>query len=116
MHFATLTAYLAIVGLSTALSSSLQQVTAFNSGPTAAKMYIYKPSNAPAKAPIIVAIHYCTGTANAYFGSTQYANLADSHGFIVIYPSSPSSGGCWDVASTASLTHNGGGDSLTIVN
>ncbi|KAH8676597.1 Alpha/Beta hydrolase protein [Tricladium varicosporioides] len=30
--------------------------------------------------------------------------------------SSPSSGGCWDVASKASLTHNGGGDSQTIIN
>ena len=57
-----------------------------------------------------------TGTANAYYSSTKYGQLADSKGFIVIYPSSPSSGGCWDVASTASLTHNGGGDSLTIVN
>lgn len=37
-------------------------------------------------------------------------------GFIVIFPQSPSSGGCWDVSSTASLTHNGGGDSQTIVN
>jgi acetylxylan esterase len=34
----------------------------------------------------------------------------------VIYPNSPRSGGCWDVASTATLTHNGGSDSLGIVN
>jgi len=61
-------------------------------------------------------MHYCTGTASAYFSSTKYATLADTHGFIVIYPESPSSGKCWDVASTASLTHNGGGDSKTIVN
>jgi acetylxylan esterase len=32
------------------------------------------------------------------------------------YPSSVTSGGCWDVASTATLTHNGGGDSLAIKN
>lgn len=32
------------------------------------------------------------------------------------YPNSVVSGGCWDVASTATLTHNGGGDSLSIRN
>lgn len=32
------------------------------------------------------------------------------------YPSSVVSGGCWDVASPATLTHNGGGDSLSIRN
>lgn len=107
---------LALASLGNALSSSLKQVTGFNSGPTAAGMYIYVPTNVKSPAAIIVAIHYCTGTANAYFSSTLYAQYADTYGYIVIYPNSPSSGGCWDVASTASLTHNGGGDSKTIVN
>jgi acetylxylan esterase len=99
------------------LSSSLKQVTGFTSTPTGAKMYIYVPSNKLASAPIIVAIHHCAGTGPNYFQETQgYATNADKYGFIVIYPDSPSSGGCWDVASTASLTHNGGGDSQTIAN
>jgi acetylxylan esterase len=80
-------------------------------------MYVYIPTNKLASPPIIVAIHHCDGTGPVYFGETQgYAQNADKYGFIVIYPSSPSSGGCWDVSSTASLTHNGGGDSETIVN
>ncbi|TCD60127.1 hypothetical protein EIP91_010689 [Steccherinum ochraceum] len=45
---------------------------------------------------------------------TQYANLADTHGFIVIYPNAPTAGGCWDVHTNATLTHNAGGDSLGI--
>src|SRR6202000_735004 len=45
---------------------------------------------------------------------TQYANLADTHGFIVVYPNSPRSGGCFDVNTNATLTHNGGGDSQGI--
>ncbi|RFU23882.1 hypothetical protein B7463_g12456, partial [Scytalidium lignicola] len=102
--------------LANGLTSSLQHVTAFNQGPTAAQMYIYVPTTKKANAPIILAIHYCSGTGPGYFSATQYANLADTYGFIVVYPSSPSSGGCWDVSSTASLTHNGGGDSQTIVN
>jgi len=114
--FSTLTASAVLFGLGSALTSSLQHVTGFTSGPTAAGMYVYVPTSKPASAAIIVAIHYCQGTAQAYFSGTQYAALADTYGFIVIYPNSPSSGGCWDVASTASLTHNGGGDSQTIVN
>lgn len=106
----------ALASVATAAKNQLTNVSGFNSGPTAAKMSIYLPSTKPALAPIIVAIHYCTGTGQAYFQNSQYANLADAHGFIVIYPTSPSSGGCWDVASTTSLTHNAGGDSKTIVN
>jgi acetylxylan esterase len=106
----------ALGGVANALTSSLQQVTGFTSTPTGAKMYIYVPTTKKTLAPIVVAIHYCQGTAQAYFSGSQYANYADTYGYIVIYPNSPSSGGCWDVASTASLTHNGGGDSQTIVN
>ncbi|KAF8857598.1 putative Acetylxylan esterase A [Acephala macrosclerotiorum] len=79
-------------------------------------MYVYVPTKKVDKAPIIVAIHYCTGTAQKYFSGSNCASLADTHGFIVICPNSPSSGGCWDVASTSSLTHGKGGDSETIVN
>jgi acetylxylan esterase len=70
-----------------------------------------------ASPPIIVAIHHCAGTGPSYFSETQgYARNADKYGYIVIYPSSPSNGGCWGVSSPAPLTHNGGGDSQTIVN
>ncbi|KAF7940583.1 uncharacterized protein EAE98_000710 [Botrytis deweyae] len=112
----SLAALFALATSVTALTSSLKQVTAFKSGPTAAGMYIYVPTTKKALAPIIVAIHHCQGTGSGYFGETKYAQYADTYGYIVIYPNSPSSGGCWDVSSKASLTHNGGGDSQTIVN
>ncbi|KAJ3033842.1 hypothetical protein HDV00_005691 [Rhizophlyctis rosea] len=98
-----------------ALTSSLQEVTGFGTNPSGAKMYIYVPTKLANPPPIIVAIHYCSGTAQAYFSGTQWASQADQKGFIVVYPSSPRSGTCWDVASKASLTHNGGSDSLAIV-
>ena len=117
MHFLSIsTAVVALASLAAGAKNQLKQETAFKDGPTNAKMYIYLPSNKLALAPIIVAIHYCTGTGPAYFSGSKYADLADQKGFIVIYPSSPSSGGCWDVASTTSLTHDKGGDSKTIVN
>jgi acetylxylan esterase len=105
-----------MVSIAVALTSSLQEVTGFTSTPTGATMYVYIPTTKQALAPIILAIHYCTGTATEYYSNTLYAQYADTYGYIVIYPNSPSSGGCWDVSSTASLTHNGGGDSETIIN
>ncbi|KAJ6450368.1 carbohydrate esterase family 1 and carbohydrate-binding module family 1 protein [Mycena sanguinolenta] len=63
---------------------------------------------------VIIAIHYCGGTAEAYFTGSPYAMYADYYGFVVMYPSSPNSGTCWDVSSPATLTHNGSGDSFGI--
>ena len=78
--------------------------------------YIYVPDKLATNPPIVVAIHYCTGSAQAYYQGTAWASNADSKGFLVIYPSSPHSGTCWDVSSKATLTHNGGGDSNSIAN
>lgn len=97
-----------------AAAGTLQRVTNFGSNPTNVGMYVYRPSNVQSRPALIVAMHYCTGTAQAYFQNTQYANRADSLGFIVIYPNAPDSGGCWDVHSDATLKHNAGGDSLGI--
>ncbi|KAF5327035.1 hypothetical protein D9619_004642 [Psilocybe cf. subviscida] len=100
-----------------ALSSSLTQITAnFGTNPTNVKMFLYKPTALASPPPLIVAMHYCTGTAQAYFSGTNLAQLADQHGFLVIYPNAPASGGCWDVNTNATLTHNGGSDSLAIAN
>jgi acetylxylan esterase len=96
--------------------NQLQQVTNFGNNPTNVKMFVYRPTGLAANPALIVAMHYCTGTAQAYFTGTQYANLADSlKSYLVIYPSAPDSGGCWDVHTTATLTHNGGGDSIAII-
>lgn len=98
-----------------ALAASLQQVTAnFGPNPTNVGMFVYIPAKLASPPPILVAAHYCTGTAQAYFSGTQYASLADQYGYIVIYPNAPTAGGCWDVSTNATLTHNAGGDSLGI--
>ncbi|KAJ6627701.1 Alpha/Beta hydrolase protein, partial [Mycena sp. CBHHK59/15] len=103
-------------GLVSGLTSTLQQVTNFGSNPTNVGMYVYKPTTVAAKPAVIVAIHECTASGPGYFTGSPYAQLADTYGFIVIYPSSPHSGTCWDVSSKATLTHNGGGDSNGIAN
>jgi poly(hydroxyalkanoate) depolymerase family esterase len=55
------------------------------------------------------------------FGFTGMPGIeayADQYGFIMIFPqtaNTASSPDCWDVGSTKSLTHNGGGDTQAIV-
>ena len=99
-----------------ASAASLQKITeSFQPNPRNVQGYVYKPDRVQAKPPILVAAHYCSGSAQAFFSGTQYKNLADQHGFIVIYPDSPNSGKCWDVSSSQTLSHNGGGDSQGIV-
>ncbi|KAB8227066.1 alpha/beta hydrolase family esterase [Aspergillus alliaceus] len=97
-------------------SGTLEQITSFGSNPTNVKMYIYVPTNLAPNPAIVVAIHYCTGTAQAFYGGTPYAQASEKHNFIVIYPESPYEGKCWDVSSQATLTHNGGGNSNSIAN
>ncbi|KAE8329211.1 putative acetylxylan esterase A [Aspergillus sergii] len=97
-------------------AGSLEKVTDFGDNPSNVAMYIYVPTNLASNPGIIVAIHYCTGTAQAYYQGSPYAQLAETHGFIVIYPESPYEGTCWDVSSQATLTHNGGGNSNSIAN
>ncbi len=98
-------------------AASLQAVANFGDNPTGAKMYVYVPDKPASTPPLLVALHYCTGSANAFFTGTGYRALADQHGFIVIYPEAPdhNTDKCWDVNSNASLEHGGKGDSDAIV-
>jgi acetylxylan esterase len=121
MKFSTLaSSLLALAPFSAAAEiakrATLTQVNNFGSNPSGVRMYIYVPDNLQAKPPILTAIHYCTGTANAFYTGTPYARLADQYGFIVIYPESPNDGGCWDVSSRATLTRGGGANSNSIAN
>lgn len=96
--------------------ATLTQVPNFGSNPSGARMYIYVPDRLPSNPAIVTAVHYCTGTASAFYSGSPYARLADQHGFIVIYPESPNSGGCWDVSSRETLTRDGGANSNSIAN
>lgn len=98
------------------LSSTLTQVKDFGPNPRNVSMYIYVPTNLPENPPILVVPHWCHGTAQDAFRGRPYASQGDKYGFISIYPDSPNKADqCWDVSSTHSLTHDGGGDALGIV-
>ncbi|KAF8910766.1 acetyl xylan esterase [Mucidula mucida] len=93
----------------------LTQISNFGSNPTNVQNFAYVPQNLKANPGLLAAIHQCQGTAQGFFSSTSFRQLADQYGFIILYPDAPDPGGCWDVHTNATLTHDAGGDSLGIV-
>ncbi|HZL16162.1 MAG TPA: PHB depolymerase family esterase [Polyangia bacterium] len=96
-------------------------VSGWSSGvPSYVSMYEYIPAKLAASPPIVVAAHYCGGSASAFFGFSGMPGIeaaADQYGFVMIFPQTTnpaSSADCWDVGSPKSLTHNGGGDTQAI--
>lgn len=88
---------------------------ATSSVPSYISMYQYVPAKLATNPPILVVSHYCGGTASGVFGEANGGGIvaaADQYGFVMIFPQT--SNNCWDVGSTASLTHNGGGDTQAI--
>ncbi|HZR42057.1 MAG TPA: PHB depolymerase family esterase [Ktedonobacteraceae bacterium] len=98
-----------------AASASLVQVSNFGNNPTGLQMWLYVPHSVKAHPPILLALHFCTGSGPAFFSGTEFANLADRDGFIVIFPSVTRSGQCWDVYSNQGLTRNGGSDNVGLI-
>ena len=115
-----LTSTLGALSAIPAQAASLQQVTSWGATgvPTYISMYEYVPAPLAASPPIVVAAHYCGGSASAFFGmASGIVAAADKYGFIMIFPQTTNpatSAKCWDVGSTKSLTHDGGGDTQAI--
>ncbi|HET9139136.1 PHB depolymerase family esterase, partial [Actinophytocola sp.] len=116
--FALVLASLAtLLGPGPAAAASLVEVTGFGTNPSNLRMHIYVPDRLATRPGIVVASHYCTGTGEAFYNGAgrEFAQQADTYGFIVIYPTATRSGSCFDVSSPQTLRHNGGSDSLGIV-
>ncbi|KAH6694199.1 carbohydrate esterase family 1 protein [Leptodontidium sp. MPI-SDFR-AT-0119] len=102
--------------VSSAANPLIQIREPFGSNPTNVSFYLYLPKKIAPNPPILVNPHWCHGTAQAAFEGTQLATLADTYGYIMIFPNSPNAADqCWDVSSPQTLSHNGGGDSQGIV-
>lgn len=99
-----------------AAAAALQEVTSFGANPSALRMFLYVPAKVQPKAPIVVVVHYCHGDGQAMYAGSDFARLADQHGYIAIYPSvTRASDGCFDVASPQALTRGGGSDPVGIM-
>ncbi|MCA9619230.1 MAG: PHB depolymerase family esterase, partial [Myxococcales bacterium] len=67
-------------------AGTFAEVTGFGQNPGALKMYRYTPSPAPgAGAPLVLALHACSQNATTY-RNAGWEELADQHGFWVVYP------------------------------
>jgi feruloyl esterase len=64
----------------------LQEVAGYGTNPGKLRMFIYAPDRLPPKAPLVVALHGCTQTAEEYDYGTGWSSLADRLGFAVLYP------------------------------
>jgi len=110
-----LASFLMLLNASLASAASLVEISGFGQNPTNLRMHVYAPDVRVAPPPILVAIHYCTGTGPAFFSGTEFRTLADRYGFIVIYPSATRSGACFDVSSAQALRRGGGSDPVGIM-
>jgi poly(hydroxyalkanoate) depolymerase family esterase len=106
---------LAFVAAPQASAATLTEVTGFGTNPSNLRMHLYVPDRTQAKPPVLLAVHYCTGTGPAFHSGTDFARLADQHGFIVIYPSATRSGQCFDVSSPQALRRDGGSDPVGLM-
>ena len=103
-----------LVLASPTMAATLQ--TNVNYGASGAVMNVYVPDKIDKAPGIVVALHYCGGSAtNA--ASWLTPTLAEQYGFIVIAPGLPAgdADGCWDVGSAQTKTHDGGSHSKAIV-
>ena len=58
----------------------------FGSNPGNLRMLSYMPHGLPKGRPLVVALHGCTQTAAVYDYGSGWSNLADRHGFAVLFP------------------------------
>lgn len=95
-------------------AASLVEISNFGPNPSGLRMHVYAPDVLRSPPPILVAVHYCTGSGPTFFNNTEFRTLADRYGFIVIYPSATRSGNCFDVSSAQALRRDGGSDPVGI--
>jgi poly(hydroxyalkanoate) depolymerase family esterase len=101
-----------LMGAKPAAAASLTQVTNFGSNPTNLNMWIYVPAKLAPHPALLVAIHFCTGSASALFNGEfhDFVTAADQNGYIMVFPEATRSGQCFDVYSPQALVRNGGSD------
>ncbi|MFF8962381.1 alpha/beta hydrolase family esterase [Streptomyces globisporus] len=68
-----------------AAAAALERVTSFGANPGGLNMYVYRPATLPANAPVVVALHGCTQSAQVYSDNAGLNTFADRHGFLVVY-------------------------------
>ncbi len=99
-----------------AAAASLVQVTGFGTNPGNLGMYAYLPDTLPSGAPLVVALHGCTQSANDYFGHSGWPKFADTYGFALVFAQTTSANNansCFNWFQSGDYTR-GQGEALSI--
>jgi poly(hydroxyalkanoate) depolymerase family esterase len=67
-------------------ATRLREWIGFGANPGNLRMFVHAPEHLPAGAPLVVALHGCTQTADEYDHGTGWSRLAEQLGFAVVYP------------------------------
>jgi poly(hydroxyalkanoate) depolymerase family esterase len=67
-------------------SDRLKTLDGFGSNPGHLGARMYVPANLPPSAPLVVVLHGCTQTSASYDHGAGWSELAEVHGFAVLYP------------------------------
>jgi poly(hydroxyalkanoate) depolymerase family esterase len=100
-----------------AQASGLTQISGFGSNPGNLNMYSYVPAGLPDNAPLVVALHGCTQSANDYYTNSGWPKYADLDKFALVLPEQPSLSSpinkCFDWGDTSN-DGRGNGEALSI--
>ncbi|WP_455272468.1 extracellular catalytic domain type 1 short-chain-length polyhydroxyalkanoate depolymerase [Rhizobium herbae] len=66
-------------------ATRLEEVKAFGSNPGHLRMFRYVPADLPKKSPLVVVLHGCHQSAEAYDLGSGWSTLARERGFAVVY-------------------------------
>jgi len=67
-------------------ATPLQELQAFGSNPGNLRMFVSAPERLPSMAPLVVALHGCSQSAEEYDRGTGWSSLAARLGFVVVFP------------------------------
>ncbi len=90
----------------TSQRSALTSVTGFGTNPGGLTLFIHEPVSLGSNVPLVVAMHGCGQTADAYVAA-GWNTLADQHRFLVAYPQTTENTGCFDWFSGNQQTRSG---------
>jgi poly(hydroxyalkanoate) depolymerase family esterase len=99
-----------------AVAATLTPVSGFGTNPSKLAMYVYVPAKLASRPALLVAVHHCTGSAQAFFSGAahDYVTAADEYGYVILFPEATRDGHCFDVSTPQALKRDGGSDSTGI--
>ncbi len=67
-------------------ASHLEEVKEFGSNPGALRMLVHAPERLPPDPALVVVLHGCTQSATSYDRGTGWSALAETYGFVALFP------------------------------